>query len=141
MPLSRLTFSAAAELPAKTNKMNRVSKTVATAIEAGVTTDAVAEEIRQKAVEGEYSYIPVTDNGAKQRADETIRRKGWDNALMDWRVDMRKSSFPGKDMVTLGFQLYNTAVTAGDTKTALNILTDITNTVRNSAQVVQGCGF
>lgn len=35
------------------------------------------------------------------------------------------------------FQLYNNAVNAGDTKTALNILTDITNTVRNSAQVVQ----
>ena len=127
----------AAELPAKTNKMNRVSKTVATAIEAGVTTDAVAEQIQQKAVEGEYSYLPITDESAKQRADETIRRKGWDNALMDWRVDMRKSSFPGKDMVTLGFQLYNNAVNAGDTKTALNILTDITNTVRNSAQVVQ----
>lgn len=127
----------AAELPAKTNKINRVSKTAATAIEAGVTTDTVAEQIQQKAVEGEYSYFPITDESAKQRADETIRRKGWDDALTDWRVDMRKSAFPGKDMVTLGFQLYNNAVNAGDTKTALHILTDITNTVRNSAQVVQ----
>lgn len=127
----------AAELPAKTNKMNRVSKTAATAIEAGVTTDTVAEQIQQKAVEGEYSYFPITDESAKQRADETIRRKGWDDALTDWRVDMRKSAFPGKDMVTMGFQLYNNAVNAGDTKTALHILTDITNTVRNSAQVVQ----
>ena len=127
----------AAELPAKTNKMNRVSKTAATAIEAGVTTDTVAEQIQQKAVEGEYSYLPITDESAKQRADETIRRKGWDDALTDWRVDMRKSAFPGKDMVTMGFQLYNNAVNAGDTKTALHILTDITNTVRNSAQVVQ----
>lgn len=127
----------AAELPAKTNKMNRVSKTAATAIEAGVTTDTVAEQIQQKTVEGEYSYLPITDESAKQRADETIRRKGWYDALTDWRVDMRKSAFPGKDMVTLGFQLYNNAVNAGDTKTALHILTDITNTVRNSAQVVQ----
>lgn len=127
----------AAELPARTNKTNRVSKTAATAIEAGVTTDAAAEQIQQKAVEGEYSYLPITDAGAKQRAEETIRRKGWDDALDDWRVEMRKSAYPGKNMVTLGFQLYNNAVSAGDTKTALKILTDITNTVRNSAQTVQ----
>ena len=50
---------------------------------------------------------------------------------------MGKTQFPGKDMVALGFQLYNNAVNAGDTKAAVQILTDITNTVRNSAQVVQ----
>lgn len=127
----------AAELPARTNNSNRVSKTAGTAVEAAVTTDEAATRIRGKAVEGEFSYLPITDKEAQKRAEDTILRKGWNDALSDWRVGMSKTGFPGKDMVTLGFQLYNNAVNAGDNKAAVQILTDITNTVRNSAQTVQ----
>ncbi len=127
----------AADIPGQTNAGNRVSKTAGTAIEAAVTTDQAAQVIREKTVEGDFSYLPITDEGAKQRAEETIKRKGWNDALTDWRVGMSKTRFPGKDMVTMGFQLYNNAVNAGDSRAAVQILTDITNTVRNSAQIVQ----
>ena len=127
----------AAELPEKTDSSNRVSKTARTAVEAAVTTDEAATRIREKAVEGGFSYLPITDKDAQRRAEDTILRKGWNDALSDWRVGMSKTGFPGKDMVTLGFQLYNNAVNAGDNKAAVQILTDITNTVRNSAQTVQ----
>ncbi|MDY4755262.1 MAG: hypothetical protein SO355_08015 [Candidatus Faecousia sp.] len=127
----------AAELPAKTDSSNRVSKTARTAVEAAVTTDEAATRIREKTVEGGFSYLPITDKDAQRRAEDTILRKGWNDALSDWRVGMSKTGFPGKDMVTLGFQLYNNAVNAGDNKAAVQILTDITNTVRNSAQTVQ----
>lgn len=126
-----------AEIPGRTDANNRVSKTVGTAIEAKVTTDEAAKKIQEKTTQGDFSYLPITDESAKQRAADTIKRKGWNDALSDWRVGMSKTGFPGKDMVTLGFELYNNAVNSGDTKTAVQILTDITNTVRNSAQVVQ----
>lgn len=124
-------------VPQQTAKENRVSKTVRTAIEASATTDEMAEELQKRVVEGEFSYIPITDKEAKEKAEKSIKRKGWNDSLMDWSRDIAKTQFPGKDMVTTGFMLYNNAVQAGDTKTAVRILTDITNTVRNSAQVVQ----
>lgn len=124
-------------VPYRTSDDSLVSRTVRTAIEAAATTDEAAELIQQKVVEGEFSYLPITDDASNKRAEETIHRKGWDNALPDWLGDMRKTAFPGKDMVALGFRLYNNAVNTGDTKNALRILTEITNTVRNSAQVVQ----
>ncbi len=124
-------------VPYRTSDDSLVSRTVRTAIEAAATTDEAAELIQQKVVEGEFSYLPITDDASNKRAEETLRKKGWDDALSDWRGDMRKTAFPGKDMVALGFRLYNNAVNTGDTKTAIQILTDITNTVRNSAQVVQ----
>lgn len=124
-------------VPQQTAKENRVSKTVRTAIEASATTDEMAEELQKRVVEGEFSYIPITDKEAKENAEKSIKRKGWNDSLMDWSRDIAKTQFPGKDMVTTGFMLYNNAVQSGDTKTAVRILTDITNTVRNSAQVVQ----
>lgn len=75
-----------ANIPKQTSKDTKVSRTVRTAIEAAATTDEVAQELREKAVESEFYYIPISDAGAKARADETIRRKGWDDALSDWRA-------------------------------------------------------
>lgn len=123
--------------PATVSEQAKVSKTVGTALEAQATTAEAAEKIRAKAAEGEFSYITITDAASKQRAENTIKRKGWNDSLSDWRAGMGKTSFPGKDMVTMGFELYNNAVNAGDTKTAVSILTDLTGMVRNSAQVVQ----
>ncbi len=50
-------------------------------MEASATSDEMAEKIRQKVVEGEFSYLPITDDAANKRAEETINRKGWDDAL------------------------------------------------------------
>lgn len=123
--------------PATVSEQAKVSKTVGTALEAQATTAEAAEKIQAKAAKGEFSYITITDAASKQRAEDTIKRKGWNDSLSDWRAGMGKTSFPGKDMVTMGFELYNNAVNAGDTKTAVSILTDLTGMVRNSAQVVQ----
>mgnify|MGYP003307668622 CR=1 FL=1 len=129
--------SRAVSIPKQTNKDNRVSQTVRTFAEAAATTDEMAAEIEKRAIEGEFSYLPITDEASKARAETTIKRKGWDDALSDWSRDIGKTRFPGKDLITQGFMLYNNAVNQGDTRTAVRILSDITTTVRNSAQVVQ----
>lgn len=80
-----------ADIPIQTNDLNRVSQTVRTAVEASATSDEMAEKIRQKVVEGEFSYLPITDDDSNKRAEETINRKGWDDALDDWiRIWTRK---------------------------------------------------
>ena len=80
-----------ADIPIQTNDLNRVSQTVRTAVEASATSDEMAEKIRQKVVEGEFSYLPITDDASNKRAEETINRKGWDDALDDWiRIWTRK---------------------------------------------------
>lgn len=123
------------EVPRKTNDGNKVSQTVRTAIEASATSDEMAETLKAEIVKGTFTYIPITDTKAKAYADKTLS-KGWDNALIEWGRVMNEGRF-GKTDVALGFALYNQAVNAGDGKTALRILTDITKRVRSSAQAVQ----
>lgn len=123
-------------VPKRTEKGNRVSQTVRTAMEARATTEAGGRALKKAVVEGNFSYLPITDKAADSKATETIKDKGYQKALADWTVSMSKGH-PGKDAVALGFQLYNQAVNSGDTKTAMQVLTDLASRVREGAQMVQ----
>lgn len=123
-------------VPKRTEKGNRVSQTVRTAMEARATTEAGVRALKKAVVEGNFSYLPITDKAAGSKATETIKDKGYQKALADWTVSMSKGH-PGKDAVALGFQLYNQAVNSGDTKTAVQVLTDLASRVREGAQMVQ----
>ena len=123
-------------VPKRTEKGNRVSQTVRTAMEARATTETGVRALKKAVVEGNFSYLPITDKAAGSKATETIKDKGYQKALADWTVSMSKGH-PGKDAVALGFQLYNQAVNNGDTKTAVQVLTDLASRVREGAQMVQ----
>ena len=123
-------------VPARTNKGNKVSQTVRTAMEAEATSDEMVERLTEEVVKGGFSYIPITDAESKKYADDTIKRKGWNDALLDWTAEVNKNQL-GKNNVSLGFQLYNNALNAGDTETAVRILTDLAARVREGAQMVQ----
>lgn len=124
-------------IPMQTSETTKVSRTARTAVEASGTTDEMAEKITEKVVEGGFSYVPISDDGAKRLAEETIKRNGFNDAALDWFKTMGKTDNPGKNEIAMGWTLYNNAVNAGDTKTAMKILTEITTTVRNAAQTVQ----
>lgn len=126
----------ATAVPKQTAKGNRVSQTVRTAMEAQATTDEGVRALKKAVVEGNFSYLPITDKAAGSKATETIKDKGYQKALADWTVSMSKGH-PGKDAVALGFQLYNQAINSGDTKTAVQVLTDLASRVREGAQMVQ----
>lgn len=123
-------------VPSRTSKDNRVSRTVRTAMEASATSDEMAEILKGNVIKGDFSYIPITDDASKQRADDEINRKGWTQAYADWNKQIAVKA-PGKDAIALGFTLYNNAVNSGDHKTAVSILTEITARVREGAQMVQ----
>lgn len=123
-------------VPKRTEKGNRVSQTVRTAMEARATTEAGVRALKKAVVDGNFSYLPITDKAAGSKALQTIKDKGYQKALADWTVSMSKGH-PGKDAVALGFQLYNQAVNSGDTKTAVQVLSDLASRVREGAQMVQ----
>lgn len=123
-------------VPKRTEKGNRVSRTVRTAMEAQATTEEGVRALKKAVVEGNFSYLPITDKAAGSKATETIKDKGYQKALADWTVSMSKGH-PGKDAVALGFQLYNQALNSGDTKAAVQVLSDLASRVREGAQMVQ----
>lgn len=123
-------------VPQRTEKGNRVSQTVRTAMEAQATTDEGVRALKKAVVDGNFSYLPITDKAAGSKALQTIKDKGYQKALADWTVSMSKGH-PGKNDVALGFQLYNQALNSGDTKTAVQVLSDLASRVREGAQMVQ----
>ena len=64
-------------VPKRTADNNRVSQFVRTAMEASITTNELAESIENAILEHKFSYIPVTDEEALQRAERTIENDGW----------------------------------------------------------------
>lgn len=123
-------------VPLQTSDQAKVSKTMRTAMEAEVTTDEMVEELNKAVVKGEFSYLPITDDFANQKAVAQIEKNGWDESVREWYKKVGKGSF-GKEDMALGYQLYNNAVNAGDTKLAMDILTDIAKYTRSCAQSLQ----
>jgi hypothetical protein len=123
-------------LPKSTDGKDRVSYTARTALEAKVTPDAFAQLIENETVKGGFSYIPIKNSDTVQKAVETIQKKGWEDAKIDWTAAVRggKSS---TQLTAIGALLYNNAVNSGAYKEALNILSDYQMSIRNSAQALQ----
>lgn len=123
-------------LPISTDGKDRVSYTARTAMGAKATTDAFAGLIGRETVKGGFSFIPINNSDTVERAKAEIEEKGWENARKDWEVAARtgKSS---PELTAIGAILYNNAVNSGAYKTALEILTDYSMMVRNSAQALQ----
>ena len=124
------------DVPLRTSPENRVSWTARTILEAAATPDSAVGDIGQAVVDGRFSYMPVSSETARQRAEATIRRKGWEDALADWRADVRAGR-ASEQITALGATLYNNAVNSGDTKAALDIAYDMSVAIRNGARATQ----
>lgn len=124
------------DVPAQTSEAEKVSRGVRTALEAETTPDKAVEDIQNAVADGKFSYLPVTDNSAKGRAEQTIKTKGWDSAVTDWTADARKGVV-SKDNIVLGQTLYNNAINSGNTNQAVDILVDLVKMSRSGAQATQ----
>ena len=124
------------DVPQRTSPENRVSRTARTILEAAATPDSAVGDIGQAVVDGQFSYMPVTNQQATAAAEQTIRDKGWEQALADWRADVR-SGQTSERTTAMGATLYNNAVNAGDTQAALDIAYDMSVAIRNGARATQ----
>ena len=124
------------DVPQRTSPENRVSRTARTILETAATQVNAVGDIGQAVVDGQFSYMPVTNQQATAAAEQTIRDKGWEQALADWRADVRSGRTSDR-LTALGATLYNNAVNAGDTQAALDIAYDMSVAIRNGARATQ----
>lgn len=111
------------------------SYTARTAMEASVTPDGAVPELQRVVREGGFSFQRMSNDAATKRAKETVQKKGFQYALYDWAKDNERPL--SQNDVALGWFLYDVAITAGDTKTAVDIVTDLSQRVREAARAVQ----
>lgn len=124
------------DVPKSMDGETNVMQTVRTIMEADVTPDAAIPVLENEIVKGSFSAMPITDQAAAGRAESTIKRVGYDQALADWRAEVRAGRV-SKDSVAIGETLYNAAISAGDTKSAVKIAIDLSTQVRSAAQALQ----
>lgn len=124
------------DVPKSMDGERNVMQTVRTIMEADATPDAAIPELEQAVVEGKFSEMPITDQSASERAEATIRRVGYQQALADWRAEVRNGKV-SKDSIVVGETLYNAAVNAGDMKSAVKIAVELSTQVRSAAQALQ----
>lgn len=124
------------ELPKQTSPGKNVMQTVRTIMEAPVVTNVTAETIENLVADEKFSREAVTDKGAKERAINTIKSKGYKDALDEFSKQMARGRAT-KDNVALGFTLLSASEAVGDTKTSVDIITDLVENVRSAAQAVQ----
>ena len=125
------------QMPNKTGKDKKLSQTVRTILEAKATPDSIVPDIEYLAATGDFSYTRYSDKAAIQKAEETIKDKGWERALKDWLVDVNQNGEVSKTNTAIGWALYNAAANAGDVEAAIDILDALVKHQRNAAQAVQ----
>ncbi|MBO5970787.1 MAG: hypothetical protein J6S14_20120, partial [Clostridia bacterium] len=123
-------------MPTKTKDNRKLSHTVRTVLEAGVTPDIAIPTIEEMAASGDFSHEVYTDKEAMADAKATIKSKGWALALSDWLDGVKKGEV-SKQSTALGWTLYNNAVTSGDIETSMTILTAMVGHQRDAAQALQ----
>lgn len=101
-------------VPNRTTEDTRVRRTVRTAMEAGVTPEALIPKIEESIVEGNFNYNPKKNAETMEAAHEWVeRRKTVDDAYKDWLS--AKKNHINADMIARGFIIYNNYANAAET--------------------------
>ena len=98
--------------------------------------DDVVPMIEQLVAQGDLSYTVNTDQQAKIRAVSTIREKGYDGAVEQFRNAVKKGTV-SKDTVALGQALLNNAANAGDGNAVAELMTLYQDLSTNAGQALQ----
>lgn len=114
----------------------RLSQTVETVRDAAVTPDAVKQTINENIENGGYRYIPESNADAVASARASIKKNGFDSVLRSWTAKVNQGN-TSNDLSATGAVLYNEAIRSGNTKLALDILSDYQMLGTNTAQGLQ----
>ena len=114
----------------------RLSQTAETVRDASITPDAVKQSINENIENGGYRYIPVSNDSATSAANANIAEKGFDSVLREWTADVNRGQ-TGSKLSATGAVLYNEAIRSGNTRLALDILSDYQLLGTNTAQGLQ----
>ncbi len=118
----------------------RLSQTAETVRDAGITPDAVKQDINTGIENGKYRYIPESNADAVASARASIKENGYDSVLRSWTAEVARGK-TSNDLFATGAVLYNEAIQSGNTKLALDILTDYQMLGTNTAQGLQAASI
>lgn len=118
----------------------RLSQTAETVRDAAVTPDAVKQSINENIEAGGYRYIPESNADAVASAHSEISSKGFDSVLREWTAKVNRGK-TSNDLAATGAVLYNEAIRSGNTKLALDILSDYQILGTNTAQGLQAASI
>ena len=145
--VSNLEASASTSIiPAQSQNVNtesvetRLSQTAETVRDAGITPDAVKQDINTGIENGKYRYIPESNADAVASARASIKENGYDSVLRSWTAEVARGK-TSNDLFATGAVLYNEAIQSGNTKLALDILTDYQMLGTNTAQGLQAASI
>lgn len=114
----------------------KVSETATTVRDSVATPDGVKQLINDSIEDGGYHYFPITNDATVDSAAARIQEKGYDSVLRDWTASVRNGQ-TGAELAVTGQLLYDAAVKGGDTRLALDILSDYQLLGTNTAQGLQ----
>lgn len=126
--------------PTSPDTPTRLSQTVETVRDAAVTPDAVKQSINENIENGGYRYIPESNADAVASARASIKENGYDSVLRSWTAEVARGK-TSNDLFATGAVLYNEAIQSGNTKLALDILTDYQMLGTNTAQGLQAASI
>ena len=126
--------------PTSPDTPTRLSQTVETVRDAAVTPDAVKQSINENIENGGYRYIPESNADAVASARASIKENGYDSVLRSWTSEVARGK-TSNDLFATGAVLYNEAIQSGNTKLALDILSDYQLLGTNTAQGLQAASI
>lgn len=126
------------DAPAQTDDKHKVSQTPQTVGESGVTPEYRLETIRDAILNGKLSYLPKQNKVMARKAEQIIKRDGWNKAIRDWTADVRAGK-ASAELTAMGATLLNNAGNSGevDGKTYVTLLVDYADLLRRSSQGTQ----
>lgn len=132
------------QVPAATGEGQRTRQTVRTVLESPHADARLMEQTEQKLRQGLLSYKPISNAEALQKANQTLETEGYDRALGRFSGAIGGETAGGaptgrtdKYTIALGERLLAEAQNRGDTKAAMDILSQLAVEATVSGQNVQ----
>ena len=132
------------QVPAATGEGQRTRQTVRTVLESPHADARLMEQTEQKLRQGLLSYKPISNAEALQKANQTLETEGYDRALGRFSGAIGGETAGGattgrtdKYTIALGERLLVEAQNRGDTKAAMDILSQLAVEATVSGQNVQ----
>ena len=124
-------------IPKQTTDTDYTRRYARTAAEAEALTDDQSGNLLKAVRNGTFSYSPIDDINAKERADKAIVTMGYDEAMKQWQGVVNSNKNVSKYDIALGERLLQIAAQKGDTKTVVRLTGEIAAEGTRAGQVVQ----
>ena len=105
-------------VPRRTAKDNRTRRTVRTVMEAAVTSDEIAGDLKEKIEAGEFSYMPTSNRTLLDNAETLVKEKGFEAVLSEWRAHVESTREANDRMLGVGEYLLIHALKTKDANLA-----------------------